>query len=330
MDPFTQGALGAALPQSIASSKQLKSAALVGAISGMAPDLDILIQSSKDPLLFLEYHRQFSHALLFIPIGALICALLLFPIIKNLSFKQTYFFCFLGHATHGLLDACTSYGTQLFWPVSDMRFAWHSISIVDPLLTLPMVALIITAVIRRNPIYARFALIWVIAYFTLSMVQQDRVERAGAELAATRGQKPVELEAKPSFGNLLVWKVIYEAGDRYYVDAVRAGIDITLLPGQSAEKLNINRHFPNVRPGTRQADDIERFRKFSSGYLARDPHHPARIIDVRYSMMPNEIDALWSIEIENLASPDDHVTFVTNRSDSRNKLAKLMAMIFGK
>lgn len=113
-------------------------------------DLETLIQSSKDPLLFLEYHRQFRHALLFIPIGALICALLLFPIIKNLSFKQIYFFCFLGYATHGLLDACTSYGTQLFWPISDMRFAWHSISIVDPLLTLPMVALIIIAAIRRK------------------------------------------------------------------------------------------------------------------------------------------------------------------------------------
>ena len=159
---------------------------------------------------------------------------------------------------------------------------------------------------------------------------QDRAERAGAELAAIRGQKPIELEAKPSFGNILVWNVIYRAGDRYYVDAVRAGIDITILPGQSAEKININGHFPNVKLGTQQADDIERFRKFSSGYLARDPHHPARIIDVRYSMVPNEIDALWSIEIENLASPDDHVTFVTNRSDARNKLTKLIAIIFGK
>ena len=330
MDPFTQGALGLALPQAVASPDQLRSAALVGFLSGLAPDLDILIQSPKDPLLFLEYHRQFSHALLFIPIGALICALLLFPIIKNLSFKQIYFFCFLGYSTHGLLDACTSYGTQLFWLISDMRFAWYGISIVDPLLTLPMVGLIITAAIRRNPVYARFALLWIIAYLMLSMVQQDRAERAGAELAAIRGQKPVELEAKPSFGNLLVWKVIYRAGDRYYVDAVRAGIDITILPGQSAEKLNINRHFPNVKLGTQQADDIERFRKFSSGYLARDPHHPARIIDVRYSMVPNEIDALWSIEIENLASPDDHVTFVTNRADARNKLTKLIAIIFGK
>tara|TARA_Y100000814_G_scaffold280354_1_gene243700 strand:+ start:1070 stop:1213 length:144 start_codon:yes stop_codon:yes gene_type:complete len=47
-------------------------------------------------------------------------------------------------------------------------------------------------------------------------------------------------------------------------------------------------------------------------------------------MMPNEIEALWSIEIANLASPDDDVTFVTNRSDARNKLTKLIAIIFEK
>lgn len=31
-----------------------------------------------DPLLFLEYHRQFTYALIFIPIGGLICALVLY------------------------------------------------------------------------------------------------------------------------------------------------------------------------------------------------------------------------------------------------------------
>ena len=43
----------------------------------------------------------------------------------------------MGYATHGLLDSCTSYGTQLFWPFSDVRVAWDTMSIVDPLFTVP-------------------------------------------------------------------------------------------------------------------------------------------------------------------------------------------------
>ncbi len=53
MDPLTQGALGAALPLSVAQRKQSMAAALLGFLAGMAEDLDVLIRSGSDPLLFL-------------------------------------------------------------------------------------------------------------------------------------------------------------------------------------------------------------------------------------------------------------------------------------
>ena len=146
MDPVTQGVLGASSAQSASTGKQLAAATLCGVVAGMAPDLDALIRSSDDPLLYLEYHRQFSHALIFIPIGALLCAVLLWRMVARwLSFYQTYLFCLLGYATHGLLDACTSYGTQLFWPFSNARIAWHTVSIIDPLFTLPLLVLVALA-----------------------------------------------------------------------------------------------------------------------------------------------------------------------------------------
>ena len=91
--------------------------ALIGLLSGLAPDLDIFIRSSDDPLLFLEFHRQFTHSLVFIPFGGLICGAFIFLIVKKIStltFKETYIYSTIGYATHGLLDACTSYGTLLF------------------------------------------------------------------------------------------------------------------------------------------------------------------------------------------------------------------------
>ena len=63
MDPLTQGLIGAALPQAVTPNRRLLlRAGFLGLIAGMLPDLDVLIRASSDPLLFLEYHRQFSHS----------------------------------------------------------------------------------------------------------------------------------------------------------------------------------------------------------------------------------------------------------------------------
>ncbi|WP_425609828.1 metal-dependent hydrolase [Vibrio splendidus] len=124
MDPLTQGVLGASLSQSASNKQHLVVAGVLGLLSGLAPDLDSLIKSQSDPLLALEFHRQFTHSLFFIPIGSLICALALHHLIakrRGLSFKQSWLFCALGYGTHALLDACTTYGTQLLWPFTNAR-----------------------------------------------------------------------------------------------------------------------------------------------------------------------------------------------------------------
>ena len=56
-------------------------------------------------------------------------------------------YAIMGTLSHGLLDACTSYGTRLYWPFSQYRESWDLISIIDPLFTLPMLALLIAAFI---------------------------------------------------------------------------------------------------------------------------------------------------------------------------------------
>ena len=139
MDPVSQGALGAIFAQTISNKKKILIGSILGCIAGLAPDLDIFIRSSSDPLLKLEFHRQFTHSLVFIPIGALIVTLftrLFFK--KYLNWKLSYLFSLFGFATHGLLDACTSYGTQLLWPFSNERVSWNNISVVDPFLTIPV------------------------------------------------------------------------------------------------------------------------------------------------------------------------------------------------
>ena len=330
MDPFTQGLAGAALPQSVAQRKTAAIAGVLGFLAGMTPDLDVLIRSSEDPLLFLEYHRQFTHSLIFIPFGGLLCALILHPLLarrRGLSFRGTWLFCTLGYATHGLLDACTTYGTMLFWPFSDVRVAWNTISIIDPLFSLPILAFLITGTLRKRPAWARLAMVWGLMYLCLGVWQREVARDMGAAIAITRGHAPLQLEAKPSFGNILVWKIVYRTEERFYVDAVRTGPNPRIYPGENLPVLDMDRDLPWLDPKSQQAADIERFRWFSKGYITQDPDNPTRIIDIRYSLLPNDIKALWSIQLNPAAGPEEHAEYRTHRGNSKQALSRLWQLI---
>ena len=334
MDPLSQAALGASLSQSFAKDKTKQFSALViGALAGMAPDLDILIQSTDDPLLFLEFHRQFTHSLIFIPFGALLCALVFYPFAKKkLSFAQIYLFSFLAYATHGLLDACTSYGTQLFWPFANVRIAWSVVSIIDPLFTVPLIIFILLAVVRKKVVYARLGFAYAVVFLSLGVLQNQRSEAAAVELAQQRGHQVERVNTKPSFGNRHVWKIIYEYDGRYYVDAVKLLWDVEYIEGSSIEKLDVKRDFPWLPSESQLAKDIERFRWFSDDFLAVSIDDEKIITDVRYSLLPNEIKFMWGIEVNKSLIDDGdlgaHVFYEINNEVDKSARERFFDMLF--
>lgn len=329
MDVLSQAVLGSSLSQSFTNDKPKQLTALfIGALAGMAPDLDILIRSSEDPLLFLEFHRQFTHSLIFIPFGALICALLFYLFVKNkLSFSQIYLFSFLGFSTHGLLDACTSYGTQLFWPFSNQRVSWNIVSIVDPLFTIPILIGVILAVYKK-PFFARITFIYAVIFLTFGQVQKQRAVDSIEDLVKQRGHQTERVLVKPSFGNRHVWKLIYEYDGRYYVDAVKLLWNKNIIVGTSIAKLNVNRDFQWLDATHQQTKDIERFRWFSADFLAVDSKDKNVIFDVRYSFIPNEIKLMWGIELNQDNVENVHVKFATSRNTNKKHRQKFIDMLF--
>ena len=317
MDPVTQGVLGATATQPFAHAKEKWVAAALGFLSGMAADLDVLIRSSSDPLLALEYHRHFTHSLIFIPIGALICALVLHRFIpsirRTLSFGKAYLYSLAGYATHALLDACTTYGTQLFWPFSDARVAWNTVSVIDPLFTLPLIFILLLAILRKSTLLSYLAVAYVFFYMSLGLLQNHRAKEAAAELALSRGHQPTQLGVKPSFANLIAWKSVYLFDGRFYVDAIRVLAATSVIEGGSTEKLMVEKHFPWLAQSSQQAKDVERFAWFSNYHLGIDPHNPNRVIDIRYSLIPNQMTGMWGITLDPGASADAHVVWGTNR-----------------
>ena len=330
MDPLTQGVVGAVASQQPANKKTVAVATILGFLSGLAPDLDIFIRSDNDPLLVLEFHRQFTHSLVFIPIGGLICAAVfyyLFAKRNGLTFRKTYIFSTLGYGTHGLLDSCTSYGTQLFWPFTDSRVSWNTISIVDPLFTIPLLILIIFTVFKKNKIFSRAALSWIAIYCIFGFVQQERAKNFGEGIALSRGHDVTDILVKPSLANLFVWKIIYSTENNYYVDAIKIALKSKIYEGSKINKLNIKESFPWLDLNSQQAKDLERFRWFSGGYLAISKKYPNRVIDIRYSILPNEINGLWGIELDKKADENSHIKYIFNRERNSDTINILWNMI---
>jgi inner membrane protein len=91
LDLLTQGLLGGVMALTATKKTEARSASVVGFAAAILADADVFISASNDPLLNLEFHRHFSHALIFIPVGALIASFCLWPLMrKRLEFKKLW------------------------------------------------------------------------------------------------------------------------------------------------------------------------------------------------------------------------------------------------
>ncbi len=338
MDILTHAIMGASLATAVASfrSGAEKSApagrrgavAVAGAVAGVLPDADALIQSGGDALLVLDYHRHFSHALAFVPLGALIAALLLWPFLKRrIGFATLYACSFAAYLAHPLLDACTSYGTHLWLPFSQRREAWNLIAVVDPLFTL-LLALPLWFALRRPDARAlRWALALGLGYFGLSAFQQQRAEHEIVALAKARGHAASQLSVKPSMANLVLWRSLYVYDGRVQADAFHLGLVTRHYPGESALLLDAEGARRVAAGDAGRLRDIERFRIFSDGFLVQDKTRPGFVGDARYAMQPNAIAPIWGLEWRAAGAATE---FVSRHDFSSAMRRDFLAMLQGR
>ena len=246
-----------------------------------------------------------------------------------MSFKIVYLASLLGYATHGLLDACTSYGTQLLWPFSNERVTWNNISIVDPLFTIPILIFVGTAIKTRKRLFSFFAIGWATFYLSLGFVQYERTLLTAIELAHSRGHNAERLTLKPSFGNLILWKSIYQHEEKFYVDAIRTVRSSTWCSGENIRMFDYQQHLPDLDEDSQQKKDIERFRWFSQDYLGFDEEKNL-VTDVRYSMIPNQITPMWGLVIDDQQDVNEHAIWWTSRSLEQSQLDLFKEMLSGK
>jgi len=331
MDPITHVLLGASLGYAAFGKKLGRTAALAGGLAAFVPDADVFIRSASDPLLAIEYHRGFTHALVFAPVGAALVASLWVLRRRWRSQALTLWLCCLvAYVSHCLLDAATSYGTQLLWPFRDIRSGWDLISIIDPIFTLVLLAGLLGALVLKKQRFAMLALAFCAGYLVLGGVQHARASAAQKQLAVRRGHSFERLEVMPTLANNLVWRALYLHKGKIHSDRIRVGwfSGATVMEGWSLPLVTAA-ELTEAERNRNQHRSFERFNWFSEGWIARHPGDDSVLGDMRYTLTTEAFDPIWGIRFTAPDAPTE-VNWVNRSRDRRISVADLWNEISGR
>ena len=123
--------------------------------------------------------------------------------------------------THPLLDAFTSYGTQLFAPFSSYRVAFNTISVADPLYTVPfLLCLIGASFFKRNRPMRRYlnylGLLLSSAYLLFTVFNKSRIDKVFEKSLKAENIPFERFRTGPSIFNNILWQGVAETDDGYY------------------------------------------------------------------------------------------------------------------
>jgi inner membrane protein len=302
LDPITQGLLGAAAAQLVLQKRLGRRAWWYGALGGMAADLDVLIRDASDPLVAWVYHRHFTHSLAFIPVGGVIASI---PWVFRKRFaaqrKLIVAATTVGYATHALLDAFTSYGTQLWWPFASTRVAWHAVGIIDPIFTGALfVGVLLTA--RRDRLRpVAIAMLFCAAYLGLGFIQRGRAVAEIERLAAARGDVPTRVEAMPFPLTNVVWRGLYAADGQVHAYGVHVPWFGAITSRYGGSIAHAREPSPEIAADPRTAKAFETFAWFCDGWVALEDE--AHFVDLRFSSQVATARGMWGIELHPHGDP---------------------------
>lgn len=221
MDSLTQIVLGAAVGEAVLGKKVGNKAMLYGAIAGTIPDLDILASYVTDTVTALEIHRGFTHSIFFSVFFAPIFGWLVSRYESYKDFKAWSWLFFWAFITHPILDAHTTWGTQLFWPL-EYRLAFKSIFVIDPLYTLPFLLFLILAMFQnrdapKRRMYNKVGIIISSSYLLLTFVLKGMAFNEFEMALKDQHIEYSEIETKPAPFNTILWSANVETKNNYLI-----------------------------------------------------------------------------------------------------------------
>lgn len=209
MDSLTQIVVGIATAEAVLG-KQLKNKSFIyGAIIGTLPDLDIWFGKLFDPLTAISIHRGLSHSIIFYLFLSVFLGSLIFKIEKRkIKLFHAIHATFLILFTHSIIDAFTTWGTQIFWPLP-YKVALKSIFVIDIFYTIPWI-ICLYFVFKNQDFINRKK--WLIrgfyittAYLILGLGIKTYVVNKFEKALSSQNIEYTEIIVKPTFSNIILW-----------------------------------------------------------------------------------------------------------------------------
>src|SRR5262249_14191940 len=118
-------------------------------LAANAPDIDI-VSAAGGSLAYLRYHRYLTHAIVMIPVMALLCVLAVRPFTrKRGSWGMALLVAMAGVASHLVLDFTHIYGIRLLLPFSTRWLRLGITSVIDPLIWAAILLSVIAPALGR-------------------------------------------------------------------------------------------------------------------------------------------------------------------------------------
>lgn len=323
MDSLTQIVLGAAVGEAVLGKKIGNRAMLWGSVAGTIPDLDVVWRYLTDTITATELHRGFSHSIVFSLIAAPLLGWLVHQLRKRpeVGWKGWTQLFFWGLFTHPLLDAFTTWGTQLFWPF-EWRLAFNSIFVIDPLYTLPFLTCVMIAATRRREALSRkrinhLGIFLSTGYLLLTLLLKGVAYHKLATSLKEQGISYSEMSTRPSVMNTVLWNVNVDAGDRYLIG------DYSFFDS----KAPTFKAYPKNRKESQTLDqlpEMQRLITISQGwYITSQENGVWYFNDLRFGLIPIDPENPQFVFRYRLEIKDGELTATEDRPDPSNMDAVL-------
>jgi inner membrane protein len=206
-------------------------ATLIGALAAAFPDSDYL-SFWIAPLTFLaDWHRGPTHSLLMAPLWALLLGVG-FARLWRKPQRWLYFsaISLLALLSHIASDLITAYGTQILWPLSDIRIAFGTTFVVDPWFSgLVVLSLVASALVSRPAIGARLGLLALVGYLGFQLYLQQQAMAIGESYVRDRELTGSSIYALPQPLSPYNWSIIVSDGQHHHVGLVNMAYSEGLL-----------------------------------------------------------------------------------------------------
>ncbi|GEA49841.1 hydrolase [Vibrio inusitatus NBRC 102082] len=282
MDSITQAALGATIAGAVAGKQCNAKVLLVGAALGTLPDLDVVLDYG-DAVSNTIKHRGFSHSLLLLPPFALLLSWLYCRFRPDAfwNFKRVSVLTLSVLVTHTLLDAMTTYGTQLIWPFEGY-FELRNIFIIDPLYTVPLLIAIIVALFSNanGAKWCQSVLVLSTLYLGWGFTAQQYIANRVDQNLAQQGLPNKQVMITPTPFNTVLWRIVV-MDEHYYWEGLASLLD-------EDKDIEFIARPKGAWPLEEKPDTLRGLKAFSHNYLNyREENDELIVSDLRLGMANN-------------------------------------------